>query len=476
MTDEASRGSGIEGRLRVGVHGDLARIREELERLVRIPSVSFGGFDPANVQTSAEATAEILERSGCADIRLMQIDGAHPAVFAACDARPGVPSVLLYAHHDVQPPGAADLWDSPPFEPTERNGRLHGRGTADDKAGIVVHAAAIRAFDARPPVRVKVFIEGEEEAGSPNLGQFLERYADDLRSDVIVLADNPNWRLGVPGITTSLRGLVDCTVELRVLDHAVHSGEFGGPVVDALASLARLLATLHHDDGNVAIEGLTTDPAPTIEMSEDEYRASVGTRPGVQLVGEGPITARLWARPAISVLGIDAPAVDDASNQIVPAARAMISLRLAPGDNAPRAMQSLSSHLRSHAPWGAEVHVTEGLGRMGDGATIDATGPAFDAVRSALAHAWGTEPVDIGGGGGIPFVEAFAGAFPQASLLLTGVADPDSRLHSENESVDLGDLERACLAEALLLSKLSNANAGDPGARESERRGLSGPR
>jgi acetylornithine deacetylase/succinyl-diaminopimelate desuccinylase-like protein len=462
MTDDVSRMKSIEGELRARIEGDFSRIREELDRLVRIPSVSFGGFDPANVQASAEATAEILERSGCADLRLMEIGGAHPAVFAACDAPAGVPSVLLYAHHDVQPPGAAELWDSPPFEPTERNGRLHGRGTADDKAGIVVHAAVIRTFDAMPPVQLKVFIEGEEEAGSPNLGRFLDRYADDLRSDVIVLADNPNWRLGVPGITTSLRGLVDCTVELRVLDHAVHSGEFGGPIVDALASLARMLATLHDDDGNVAIEGLTSDPAPTLEMSEDEYRASVGTRPGVWLVGDGSITARLWTRPAISVLGIDAPRIDEASNQIVPVARAMISVRLAPSDDPARAMRSLSSHLRSHAPWGAEVRVTEGLGRMGAGATIHAKGPAFDAVRSALAHAWGTGPVDIGGGGGIPIVTAFAEAFPEASLLLTGVADPDSRLHSENESVDLGELERACLAEALLLSLLSSVNPVTP--------------
>lgn len=407
-----------------------------------------------NVQASAEATAEILDRSGYAAVRLMEIDGAHSAVFAMCDAPTGAPTVLLYAHHDVQPPGASGVWDSPPFEPTERNGRLYGRGTADDKAGIVVHAAAIRAFDAKPPVRVKVFIEGEEEAGSPNLGRFLERYADDLRSDVIVLADNANWRIGVPGITTSLRGLIDCTVEVRVLDHAVHSGEFGGPVVDALGSLARLLATLHDDDGNVAVQGLMSDPDPTVEMTEGEYRAGVGTRPGVRLVGDGPIAARLWSRPAISVLGIDAPPVDEASNQIVPSARAMISVRLAPSDDPARAMRSLSSHLRSHARWGAEVRVAEGLGRKVPGATIDATGPAFDAVRTALSHAWGTEPVDIGGGGGIPFVTAFREAFPEASLLLTGVADPDSHLHSENESVDLRELERACLAEALLLSLL----------------------
>jgi acetylornithine deacetylase/succinyl-diaminopimelate desuccinylase-like protein len=440
--------------LRIRVGDDMARIRGELERLVRIPSVSFGEFDPADVDASAGATSEILERAGCTGVRLLRVDGAHPAVFAECAAPADVPSVLLYAHHDVQPPGPTESWDSPPFEPSERGGRLFGRGTADDKCGIVAHAAAIRAFGGEPPVAVKVFVEGEEEDGSPKLERFLERYADELRSDVIVLADNPNWRLGVPSLTTSLRGLADCTVELRVLDHAVHSGEFGGPVIDALTCLARLLATLHDDDGGVAVEGLASDPVPTLEMTEDEYRANAGTRPGIRLAGEGPITARLWAEPAISVLGIDAPPVVGASNQIVPFARAMVSVRLAPSDDPVSAMRAVSAHLRSRTPWGAEVGVTEGFQRMGPGARIDTTGPAFDAARRALADAWGTEPVDIGGGGGIPFVVAFAEAFPEASLLLTGAADPDSRLHSENESVDLRELERTCLAEALLLSYL----------------------
>jgi len=440
--------------LRSRIADDRVRIREELERLVRIPSVSFGVFDPADVQASAEETAEILERAGCTGVRLLHVDGAPPAVLAEC-ASSGAPSVLLYAHHDVQPPGPAERWDAPAFEPTERNGRLYGRGTADDKCGIVAHAAAIRAFGGAPPVAVKVFVEGEEEAGSPNLGRFLQRYGDELRSDVIVLADNPNWRLGVPALTTSLRGLVDCTVELRVLDHAVHSGEFGGPVVDALASLARLLATLHDDDGNVAVDGLASDPVPVLEMPEDEYRAKAGVRPGVRLAGEGPLTARLWTRPAISVLGLDAPTVAEAWNQIVPAARAMISVRLSPRDDPERAMRALSAHVRSHAPWGAEVRVIEGFQRMGPGALLDATGPAYAAARRALADAWGTEPVDIGGGGSIPFVVAFAAAFPEATLLLTGAADPDSGLHSENESVDLGELERTCLAQALLLHRLS---------------------
>ncbi len=446
----------FEEELRDRTRRDMPRIRRELERLVRIPSVSLPGFETGRVmRRSAEETAGILKLAGCVGVRLMQVEGAPPAVFAECEAPPDAPSVLLYAHHDVQPPGPAGGWDSPPFEPTERRGRLFGRGTADDKAGIVVHAAAVRAFGGAPPARVRIFIEGEEEVGSPHLDKFLDRYGDDLASDVIVLADNPNWRLGVPALTTSLRGLVDCVVELRVLDHGVHSGEFGGPVVDALAALARLLATLHDDEGNPAVDGLASGPLPRFDLSEEEFRERAGVRPGVRLAGSGPVTARLWSRPAISVLGIDAPAVDEAPNQIVPVARALISLRLAPDDDPGRAMAALTFHLRSHVSWGVDVHVTEGRQMMGPGVRVDATGPAYDAARRALAYAWGTDSVDIGGGGSIPFVTAFSSAFPDASLLLTGVADPDSRLHSENESVNLGELERACVAEALLLSLLS---------------------
>jgi acetylornithine deacetylase/succinyl-diaminopimelate desuccinylase-like protein len=239
-----------------------------------------------------------------------------------------------------------------------------------------------------------------------------------------------------------------------VLDHAVHSGEYGGPVVDALAALARLLATLHRDDGSSAVDGLSSGSNPAIEMSEDEFRSNAGMRAGVHLAGRGPITARLWQQPAISVLGIDAPAVNEASNQLAPSARALISVRLAPDDDPARALRAVTAHLHRSAPWGAEVRVIPGRQMAGPGAVIHAGGPAFDAARRALADAWGVEPVDIGGGGSIPIVTAFAEVFPRASLLLTGVADPDSRLHAENESVDVRELQRGCVAEALLLSRL----------------------
>jgi acetylornithine deacetylase/succinyl-diaminopimelate desuccinylase-like protein len=359
--------------------------------------------------------------------------------------------VLLYAHHDVQPTGPLELWDSPPFEPTERGGRLYGRGTADDKAGVVAHAAALRAWQGRPPVGVKVFIEGEEEIGSTHLGPFLEQHVDFLRSDAIVLADSSNWRLGQPALTTSLRGLVDCVVEVRTLDHAVHSGVYGGPIPDALTVLARLLATLHDDEGRVAVPGLRAEESEPLDLTEEELRRFAGVRPSVHMIGDGTLTGRLWTKPAISVLGIDAPNVRDASNQLVPSARAKVSLRLAPGEDPASAMDALVTHFEEQGSWGAEVIVHRGA--SGRPYRIDATGRMYDAVRRSFEDAWGRPPVDIGSGGSIPFVAAFAAAYPDAAIMLTGVEDPEGNAHSENESVVLEELERACVAEALFLGR-----------------------
>ena len=447
------------GEIRDRMARDHTLVRDELERLVRIPSVSAPGFDPAHVRASAEASAHTLEQAGCTGVRLLELDGAHPTVFGEASGPDGggAPTVLLYAHHDVQPPGRAEDWESPPFQPVERDGRLYGRGTSDDKCGIVMHAAAIRAFGARPPVNVKVIVEGEEETGSEHLAQFLQAYGDLLAADVLVVADSGNWKLGVPALTTSLRGLVDCTVEVRALTHAVHSGMFGGPVPDALTCLARVLAALHDDRGNVAVPGLVTGPAPDLDQEEVEFRAAAGMLPEVRLIGEGSITERTWARPAVSVLGIDAPTIQESSNQLVPVARARISLRLAPGQDPAKALDALASHLEGSAPWGAQVRVTNGS--EAHPFRIPATGPAHRAARRALGDAWGTDAVDIGMGGTIPLVAALADAYPEASLLLIGAGDPDCRAHGENESVDLGELERSCLAEALLLSYLAEGTA-----------------
>jgi acetylornithine deacetylase/succinyl-diaminopimelate desuccinylase-like protein len=444
----------VTGDLHTAVEGILSEVRRDLERLIRIPSVAFPGFDPAPVRASADATAEILAACGLDDVRLLEVEGAPPAVFGEHPAPNGAPTVLLYAHHDVQPAGDESEWESPPFEPVEREGRLYGRGACDDKAGIATHQAALLAHGGSPPVGVKVFVEGEEEVGSPNLEAFLDRYSDELSADVIVLADATNWRVGVPGLTTKLRGLVDCVVEVRTLDHAVHSGMYGGPFPDALTSLCRLLASLHDDRGNVAIADLTTDSSEPLDLTEEELRGQMGVLDGVEQIGEGSLTERLWTRPSVSVLGIDAPRTPEASNTLVPVARAKISLRLAPGEDPHRAMDLLVRHLESNAPWGARVSVTPGAAAWPF--AVSGEGEVYEAARRAFKEAWGADAVEIGAGGTIPFVKAFADAYPDAAILLVGVEDPDGRAHGANESLLLEDFRKGCLAEALLLRELAS--------------------
>lgn len=433
-------------------------LREDLDALVKIPSVSAAGYDPAEVRRSAEFTARLLATAGFAEVRLLEIDGAHPAVFAEISAPEGTPTVLLYAHHDVQPPGPAAEWDTRAFEPSVRDGRVYGRGTSDDKAGIVVHTGAIRAFGGKPPVGVKVLIEGEEEIGSAHLGDFLEEYHELLAADVIVIADAGNWAVGTPTLTTSLRGLVDCVVEVRTLQHAVHSGGFGGAIPDAITTLARLLATLHNKNGEVAVPGLLAGDATALDLTEEELRAQAQPVAGVALVGSGSITSRLWTKPAIAVLAIDAPPLAEAINQLVPVARAKVSLRIAPGDDPQRAMDSLVQYLKTHVEWGAQVTVTPGS--TGEAFELDTTGPAYDAFRDAFSAAWGTPTEEMGVGGSIPFVADFADRYPDASILLTGVADPSSRAHGPNESLDLGELRNGVLAEAIALRLLADGANG----------------
>jgi len=428
-------------------------VRADLERLVRIPGIAFTGFDHSQVERSAEAVAELLRGAGLPDVRIVR-NGGQPAVIGRRPAPAGAPTVLLYAHHDVQPVGDLTQWRSEPFEPVERGGRLYGRGTADDKAGIMAHLAALRAFGDALPVGVVVFVEGEEEFGSESLEDLLAEYRDEIASDVIVIADSGNWDVGQPALTTGLRGLVNGFVEVRTLEHAVHSGMFGGAVPDALIALSRLIATLHDDEGNVAVAGLVTGSAPPLDLPEDRLRHEAGAVDGLTLIGSGRLVERLWSKPAISILGIDAPPTEGAPNAIVPAAKAKFSVRIAPGDQGSLVYESMKAHLERHAPWGAQVTVT--LEQTGEPCVIDATGPAYDAARAAFTEAWdGVAPVDMGVGGSIPFIATFQEMFPKASVLVTGVEDPDSRAHGPNESLHLAEFERACLAEALLLARLA---------------------
>ena len=431
----------------------IPQVLADLAALVAIPSVSALPANAADVQRSARWISDQLEALGCPDVRIVA-EGGQPAVIARFPAPAGAPTVCLYAHHDVQPTGERAKWTTrDPFQVREQNGRLFARGVGDDKGGVMVHLAALRAFGGRPPVGVTLFIEGEEEIGSPSLADIIARHRDVLSADVYVIADSGNWGVGQPAFTDTLRGLVDCVVEVSTLDHALHSGQFGGAIPDALTTLCRLLATLHDAEGNVAIEGLGAMPDPALEYPEDRLRAETGLLNGVRLLGQGPIAGRLWTKPTATVLGIDATSVADASNTLAPSARAKVSVRIAPDADPAAALVAVAQHLREHAPWGAHVTVTDGS--TGSGTTIPFQGPVADAARAAFVEAWGVEPVFMGQGGSIPMVSDFQQAFPAATVLVTAVCDPDSRPHGIDESLDLGDFTKACLAEALLLAKLA---------------------
>ncbi|MBF4162645.1 dipeptidase [Nocardioides acrostichi] len=442
--------------LRARVQSVLPGIRKDLEDLVRIESVSADPARAGEVRRSAEAVRALFDAEGFRTA-IVSADGGAPAVIAHKVGPPGAPTVLLYAHHDVQPENDHADWDSAPFEPTERDSptgrRLFARGAADDKAGIAAHLGALRVFGDDLPVTVTMFIEGEEEVGSETLPALLAEHRDRLSADVIVIADSGNWDIGVPALTTSLRGLVRMDVEVRTLTHAVHSGMWGGLVPDALMTLSRLIATLHDDAGDVAVDGLEATPAAEVEYPEERLRAESGATPDVQWIGTGSSVERLWTKPALSITGLDAPKVDGASNTLVPAARCRISMRIAPGDTTANAVACLQRHLERHVPWGATLSTT--VVDTGEATAIDATGPAYDAARAAFAEAWdGTEPVDMGVGGSIPFIAEFLDAFPQASVLVTGVEDPDTRAHGANEGLHLAEFERVVLAETLLLRNL----------------------
>ena len=331
------------------------RVLQDLTALVRIPSVSADPAAAPHLRARAREVAALLRAAGLPEVEVVAVAGGQPAGLGHRPGPPGAPTVLLYAHHDVQPPGDDADWDSDPFLPSERDGRLYGRGAADDKAGIAVHLAALRALGDRLPVGVTVLVEGEEEIGSPTVAGFLAAYADRVRADVLVLADSINWAAGIPSLTASLRGGANVTVEVRALRHGVHSGAYGGPVPDALTALCRLLATLHDERGDVAVEGLVRGSADPLGLTEERLRADAGLLDGVRLIGTGNLTERLWARPAIAVIGLDAPAVASASNTLIPAARAKVSLRGAPGDAAARAREALGAHLKKRAPWGVQV-------------------------------------------------------------------------------------------------------------------------
>lgn len=433
----------------------MPAILDELKEFVAIESISASSFDQNTLKESAAWIASRVEKLGL-DTEVIQIeteDGlvGRPAILASRPAEPGKPTVLLYAHHDVQPVGELSEWDSEPFDAVERDGRLYGRGTADDKAGVLVHLAAIEA--AEPGVGIRLFIEGEEEVGSPTFVAFLEKYRERLEADVIVVADSSNWKVGVPALTTSLRGVVQLEVSIKVLDHALHSGFFGGPVLDAVVVASRLISTLHDDAGNVAVAGLLQEDSTQVDYPEDDFRRDAGVLDGVQLAGSGSFTSRLWTKPAISVIGMDVTPVAISSNTIIPSVDLAISMRVAPGQDSREAAELLAQHLRDHVPFGAQIEVT--IAEAGSAFSAGEDTEATEMARWALKEAWGVDPVDIGQGGSIPFIADLAKAFPRAQILVTGIEDPDTRAHSANESLHIEDFRDAIVAQALLMSRLA---------------------
>lgn len=439
----------------------------QLTDLVSIPGIAWASFHPPELDRSAEAVAALVRSAGLGDVRILRCDKEDgtpggPAVVARREAAEGKPTVLLYAHHDVQPPGDLTLWESEPFAAVERDGRLYGRGAADDKAGIMAHIAAYgavtRVLGEDFGLGVTLFIEGEEEAGSPTFRTFLETHRELLRADVIVVADSSNWKVGVPALTTSLRGLIDGTIEVQVLEHAVHSGMYGGPVLDAPTLLSRLIATLHDDEGNVAIEGLISRDEVRVDLTEEEFRADASVLDGVKLAGTGTIASRMWTKPALSIIGFDAPAVDVASNTLQPRARAKFSLRLAPCQVPADAMLAVRRHVETHAPFGAKVVFTPG--ESGNGYLTDRGSAAAAFAMWALGESWGVPAVEMGIGGSIPFISDLTDLYPDAQILVTGVEDPDSRAHSANESLHIGDFRNAVVAEALLLARINSEGLG----------------
>jgi acetylornithine deacetylase/succinyl-diaminopimelate desuccinylase-like protein len=442
---------------------------DELKRLVRIPSVSFAGFPAVEVSRSAEAVAELLRRRGFSNVEVLRVDGAHPYVFGERIEDPSLPTLLLYAHHDVQPAGEAEMWRSPPFDPIERDGRLFGRGTADDKAGILVHAAAVDSWVRgahATPLNLRIVVEGEEEIGSEHLSDFIGRYRSRLDADAMVLTDTGNVDVGVPCVTVALRGLVTVDVEVRALDQSVHSGMWGGPIPDPAIGLAKMLATLVDGEGRIAVPGILDQVRPltdaqkrniaALPVSADDFRRQVRLRPGVPLLGNGrhPLEMNWW-EPSLAVNAIQASTRRDARNIINDAAWARVGVRLVPDMDPGTVRERLVAALRAAVPWGLEVSFK--VETAGPAWTTDVSHPAFAAAFRALERGFGRPALAVGCGGSIGFVGPFARALGGVPALLIGVEDPLSNPHSENESLGLADFQRAIRATIHMYAELAAA-------------------
>ncbi|MBX3311947.1 MAG: M20/M25/M40 family metallo-hydrolase [Microbacteriaceae bacterium] len=437
----------------------------DLCNLVKIPSVSFEGFDLEHVQNSAAAVKALFEELELfEEIKIVTapVPGKEthgkPAILARRKPKNGAVTVLLYAHHDVQPEGDPGLWDTSPFEPTLKGERIYGRGVADDKAGVMTHVAALRqlkSLNADPNLGLALFIEGEEESGSPSFANLLKENADFLESDVIIVADSGNWNVDTPAITTALRGNVRFTIDIATLEHASHSGMFGGVLPDATMAAIKLLSTFWNEAGEVAVKGLTTWETETPEYDDTQLKHEAAPLDGVEQIGTGTILGRIWGKPSVTVTGMDIPSVRNASNTLAPNISVVVSIRIAPGQLAKDAWVAIEKHIAENIPFGAHYSIRDL--ELGNPILVDVTGEAAETMISATEAAWNETVVLQGVGGSIPFIAELKETYPKAEVLVTGVEDPQSMAHSPNESLHLGVFRRGIESEALFLATLDSS-------------------
>ena len=426
---------------------------ESLERLVAIPSIAFPGYPAEPVETMADQALRMFREVGFADARLMPVPSGYPPIYGEILGPEGSPVVMLYAHYDVQPAPPEQGWTSDPWTPTTKDGRIYGRGAADDKSGIVSHLGTMRIFDGKPPCTVRLVLEGMEETES-NMEAFVEANPELFDCDAFVVCDMGNLRVGEPVLTTALRGDVACIVTVSTLQHPLHSGVFGGPTPDAMIALARLLATLHDDAGDVAVAGVTSGDWTGADLTDEDFRAGADLLDGVELTGTGPIRDRLWAKPSVNAIGIDMTSISGSSNVLIPQARAKISMRIVPGTEPERELDALVAHLESHAPWGAHVEVQRT--KAAPPFTCRSDGPAYAAATAALEGAFGAPVGNVGSGASIPLLGTLQKVAPRAEFILWGPEDvAASRIHASDESVDPREIERVVNAQALFLQHLS---------------------
>ncbi|GAB3665752.1 M20/M25/M40 family metallo-hydrolase [Streptomyces sparsus] len=432
----------------------MPQARTELAELVRFRSVADPEqFPPQECEAAASWIADMLRAEGFDDVALLDTPDGTRSVYGLLPGPVGAPTVLLYAHYDVQPPGDEAAWLSPPFELTERDGRWYGRGAADCKGGLLMHLLALRALRANGgvPVTVKLIAEGSEEQGTGGLERYAEAHPELLAADAVVVGDSGNFRAGLPTVTGVLRGMTLLRVRVDTLEGALHSGQFGGAAPDALAALIRVLDSLRAEDGSTTVDGLTSDAVwEGLQYPPEDFRRDAKVLDGVELIGSGTVADRIWARPAVTVLGIDCPAVVGATPSVQPTARAVVSLRVPPGVDAGEAGKLLTEHLHAHTPWGARVAVE----RIGEGQAFraDTGSPAYTAMAEAMREAYdGVEMAVAGQGGSIPLCNTLSALYPDAEILLTGLSEPQAQIHAVNESVSPEELERMSVAEALFL-------------------------